>query len=270
MGTRHRADASRAIGGINQLVQVATGSCRAAALHRLWPAHRDERQYLLNQASGLSQHLVVAASGRTKNKFADSGVDIAGDPLDDGARIADREMLLGIAAGASPVGLEQAGETGVVGPAKAERDAGAVMVVVDWPALGDSRRADRVDNCADILRCFTAGLPAGAEPRGAPDRRFGRAAYPHRQIELHRLWRDRSAAQVVVDAFEIDFVLAPQPANDFEPLVGLAAARLGVEVQSPPFGCQRAADPESGQQASFGQYVDRRALFGQQHWVAER
>ena len=103
-------------------------------------------------------------------------------------------MLLGISAGTLAIGLEQAGETGIVGPAEAERDAGAVMVVVDWTAFGDGRRADRGDNCADILRCFTAGLPAGAEPRGAPDRRLGRAADPHRQIGLHRLWRDRGAS----------------------------------------------------------------------------
>ena len=73
-----------------------------------------------------------------------------------------------------------------------------------------------------------------------------------------------------MDAFEIDLVLAPQPADDLEPLIGLAAARLGVEVQGPPFGCQRAADPESGQQAPFGQHVDCRALLGQQHRIAER
>ena len=122
---------------------------------------------------------------------------------------------------------------------------------------------------ADLRRRLGARLPAGAEPRGAPDRRLGRAADPHRQIGLHRLWRDRGAGQAVVDALEIDLVLAPQPADDLEPLVGLAAARLGVEVQGPPFRRERAADAEGGQQAPFGQHVDRRALLGQQHRVAK-
>src|SRR5438067_7529005 len=158
------------------------------ALRGLRPPRSDERQDLLDQPAGLGQRLFVAAGGRAQDEFGDSGGNISGDALDDRFGIANREMLLGVAAGAPAIGVEQSFESRIIGPAKAERDTSAVMVLVDRPAFGDSSRADRGDDGADIFGRFAAGLPAGAEPRGAPDRRLGRAADPHRQIRLHRLW----------------------------------------------------------------------------------
>src|SRR5205814_1336770 len=112
----------------------------------------------------------------------------------------------------------------VVHAAETERDAGAVMIVVDRAALFGGGGFDRGDHLGGLLGGLGAGLPAGAEAGGAPDRRLGRAADPHRQIGLYRLWRDRGAAELVVHAVEIDLVLGPQPADHFEPLIGLAAA----------------------------------------------
>jgi hypothetical protein len=70
-------------------------------------------------------------------------------------------------------------------------------------------------------------------------------------------------------AREIDAVLAPQAADDLEPLVGPAAARARVNVERSPFGRQRAADAKGRQQAALGQYVDRSALLGYQHRIAQ-
>ena len=72
-----------------------------------------------------------------------------------------------------------------------------------------------------------------------------------------------------MDTLEIDRFLAPQPADDLQPFVGLAAARLGVEVEGAPFRRERAADPKGRQQTAFGQYVDRRALLGEKDRIAE-
>ena len=71
-------------------------------------------------------------------------------------------------------------------------------------------------------------------------------------------------------AVEIDLVLGPQPADDFEPLVGLAPAGFRVEVERHPFRPQGAADAERRQQAAIRQEIDRRALPGDQHRVAHR
>src|SRR5207244_1486681 len=133
--------------------------------------------------------LVVAAGGWAQDEFRDAGGDVIGDAGDDRLAVADREVVLGLAAGALPVGREQRGEGGVVGRAEAEGDAGAVMVVVDRAAYFGRGGADRGDDAPRLLGRLGAGLPAGAEPRGAPDRRLGRAADPHRQVGLHRLWR---------------------------------------------------------------------------------
>src|SRR5204862_2427014 len=149
-----------------------------AALCGLRPARGYERQDLFDQAASLGQHLVVAAGGRAQDAFGDSGRDIGGDALDDRLGAADREIAQRIAAGALLVSFEQPVETGIVCPAKAERDPGAVMVVVDRAALGGCGGADAGDDAGDLVRCFAAGLPARAEPRRAADRRLGRAADP--------------------------------------------------------------------------------------------
>ena len=117
-----------------------------AALCGFRPARGDERQDLFDQAAGLGQHLVVAAGGRAQDEFGDSGGDIGGDALDDRLGVADREIAQRIAAGALLVGFEQPVETGIVRPAEAERDAGAVMVVVDRAALGGGGGADAGDD----------------------------------------------------------------------------------------------------------------------------
>ena len=75
---------------------------------------------------------------------------------------------------------------------------------------------------------------------------------------------------MIVDAIEIDLVLAPQAADDLQSFIGLAAARLGVEVEGSPFGRERAADAKRGQQTPLGEDVDRSALLGHKHRVAER
>ena len=67
------------------------------------------------------------------------------------------------------------------------------MIVVDRAALLRSSRLDRGDDLLGLLRRLGAGLPARAEARGAPYRRLRGAADPHRQIRLHRLWRNRCA-----------------------------------------------------------------------------
>ena len=115
-----------------------------------------------------------------------------------------------------------------------------------------------------------AGLPAGAVARRAADRGLGRAADPHRQVGLHRLGRDRRALEAIVPALEIDAVLAPQPGDDLERLVGAPAARPGVDVERLPFRPERAADAEGRQQAALGQHVDGGALLGEQHRIAQR
>ena len=61
--------------------------------------------------------------------------------VDDRLGVADREIIRGLAAGALAVGVEQRREAGLVRPAEAERDAGAVMVVVDRAALLGRRPA---------------------------------------------------------------------------------------------------------------------------------
>src|SRR5271163_374256 len=72
---------------------AAWPSCSTAPLHRLRPAQGDERQYLLDQPSGLRQHFVVATRGRTQDEFGDPGLDIGSDPLEDRARVADRKIV---------------------------------------------------------------------------------------------------------------------------------------------------------------------------------
>src|ERR1700751_5516413 len=95
------------------------------------PARRHERQDLLDQATGLGQHLLVAARGRAQDEFGDPAFDISGDALDNRFGIANREMLLGVAAGALAIGVEQPFESRIIAPTKTERATGAVMVVVD-------------------------------------------------------------------------------------------------------------------------------------------
>src|SRR5271169_7075853 len=132
MGTQRRAVGSRAAGGINQPAwsggrmaksagdqgtpQLLDPSCRAAALAWLWPAHRGERQDLLDQPPRLPQHLLVAPGRRAQDEFGDPGIDIGGDPLDDRACIPDREIMQRVASGTLAVSFKQAGETGVVSP----------------------------------------------------------------------------------------------------------------------------------------------------------
>src|SRR6266446_2614404 len=120
--------------------------CSTAALYRPRPAEAGARQHLLDQPARLRQHLVVAACRRTQDELGDPGIDVGGDPLDDGTRVADREMELRVTSGALTISLEQAREAGLVGPAEAERDAGAVMVVVDRAPLGGSRGANGGDD----------------------------------------------------------------------------------------------------------------------------
>src|SRR5712671_3438027 len=104
--------------------------CSTAALYRPRPAEAGARQHLLDQPARLRQHLVVAACRRTQDELGDPGIDVGGDPLDDGARVADREIMQRVASGAFSISFEQAAETGLVRPAEAKRDAGAVMIVV--------------------------------------------------------------------------------------------------------------------------------------------
>src|SRR6185312_511871 len=99
-----------------------------------------------------------------------------------------------------------------------------------------------------LRRRLGTRLPAGAVFRRAPYRRLGRAADPHRQVGLHRLRQALGAREMIMDALEIDLVLAPQPPDHLEPLIGLAPAGFGVEVEAFPFRPERAADAESRKQ----------------------
>src|SRR6202035_6164151 len=99
-------------------------------------------------------------SGRAQDEFGDSGGDIGGNALDNRPGVADREIAQRIAAGALLVGFEQPVETGIVRPAETERDAGAVMVVVDRAALGGCSGADAGDDVRNLVGRFGAPLPA--------------------------------------------------------------------------------------------------------------
>src|SRR4029077_8092651 len=115
------------------------------ALRWFWPPCGHAGEHLLDQAAGLRHDLVVAAGGGAQDEFRDAGIDIVADPLDDRCGVADREIIPRLAAGALLVGLEQRQQSRVVGGAEAEGDAGAVVVVVDRPALLPGRRLDRGD-----------------------------------------------------------------------------------------------------------------------------
>src|SRR5262249_27317143 len=82
--------------------------------------------------------------------------DVIGDLLHDRFCIADREIIPGIAAGALPVRLEQCPECRIVGAAKAERDAGTVMIVVDRAPFLDTSGFDRGDDRRSLLRRLRA------------------------------------------------------------------------------------------------------------------
>src|SRR5204863_3479531 len=180
--------------GLLQILRGIASVCRVrAAFGGFGPAGGGERQYFVDQAAGLRHHLVIALGGRAQDEFRDAGIDIIGDAADDRRGVADREVIPWIAAGALPVRLEQRPQCRIVHPPKAERDAGAVMILVDRAALLRSSCLDRGDDLLGLLRRLGARLPARAEARGAPYRRLGRTADPHRQIRLHRLWRNRRA-----------------------------------------------------------------------------
>ena len=71
-------------------------------------------------------------------------------------------------------------------------------------------------------------------------------------------------------ALEVDALLAPQPGDDLERLVGPPAARLRIYAERLPFRPQRAADAERRQQPPLGKHVDGGALLGQKHRIAQR
>ena len=131
-------------------------------------------QDLLDQPAGLRQHLFVAARRRAQDEFGDPGLDVGGDALDDRLGVADREIALrGRGRCACDRPRTARSRAGIVGPAEAERDAGAVMVVVDRAALGGGGGADRGDDRAGLApafrrrpasRCRTARC-AGSPPR---------------------------------------------------------------------------------------------------------
>src|SRR5215472_12971690 len=139
---------------------------------RFRPARRDTRQDFVDQPPRLRQHVLVAAGRRAEDEFRDPGGDVGGDALDDRFGVTDRKMARGVAPGALAVGFVEPVETGVVRAAEAERDAGAIMVLVDRTARARGSSADRGDNRGELVRSFGARLPAGAEARGAPDRSF--------------------------------------------------------------------------------------------------
>src|SRR6266699_116733 len=123
-------------GGLPGLLQIIRGIASFGGLRgrpafrRPRPTGGDQRQYLGDQAAGLRHDLLVAAGGWAQDEFGDPGIDVIGDAGDDCLAVADREVIPGLAAGALLVGLEQRDERWVVGRAEAERDPGAVMVVV--------------------------------------------------------------------------------------------------------------------------------------------
>src|SRR5712692_165152 len=75
------------------------------ALGWLWPARGDQRQDFGDQPAGLRHDLLVAAGGGAQDEFRDAGSDVIGDARDDRLAVADREVILGFAAGALLVGL---------------------------------------------------------------------------------------------------------------------------------------------------------------------
>src|SRR6185295_7482908 len=115
--------------------------------------------------------------------------------------------VAGVTPGAFGVSIHRLGDSRRVLAAEVEREAGAIVIFIDG----------------------SAGLPARADARGAPDRGVGRAADPHRQIGLHGPRCDGDTLQLVEGAAEVDRVLAPEAANDIEAFVGLATARPGVD-----------------------------------------
>src|SRR5260221_774861 len=125
LGSHAGGSASEAIAGLRLPLL-----CRHT-LFRFRPAGGDERQYLLDQAAGLGHHFVVTLRRRAQDEFGDPRLDVFADALDDRRGVADREIILRVAAGAFSISIEQRRQCRGVGAAKAVGDAGAVMIAVD-------------------------------------------------------------------------------------------------------------------------------------------
>ena len=133
----------------------------------------------------LGDHLLAAAD-RAQDELLDAARHVLADPLEDRVGVADRELLVRVAAGALGVGVHRLGHGGVR-RAEIEREARAVVILVDGAAGLGQRLLDGGDDADRVLQGLAAALPAGAVLGGAPDRGVGRAADPHRQVGLHRL-----------------------------------------------------------------------------------
>ncbi len=143
------------------------------------------------------------------------------------------------------------------------------MVVIDRPALFVERRLDGRDHRRHFLRRFQPRLPAGAEARGAADRRLTGAAEPHRQVGAERLRRNHGVVVAIELTVEIDRILDPQAGDDLEHLVAAPAAPRRVGAHGFPVGGADTADAEAGQEAARAQHVDGGALFGEQQRIAQ-
>src|ERR1700722_8020618 len=98
------------------------------------PPRLRARQHLLDEQTGLGQDSVVAAAARAQNELRHAGVDVFGDAREDRVGVADRERVRGVASGAFGVGIHRASDAGRVTAAEVEREAGAIMVLVDQSA----------------------------------------------------------------------------------------------------------------------------------------
>jgi len=144
------------------------------------PPRLGARQHLLDEQTGLGQNCIVIAAEWPQNEFRHPGVDVFGDAREDRVGVADRERTCRVASGALGVGIHRPVDSGRVSAAEMEREAGAVMVVVDRSARFGKRGLDRGHDATSLGRRIAASLPAGANARSAPDRGVGRATDPHR------------------------------------------------------------------------------------------
>jgi len=234
------------------------------------PAPRYLGDDLLNEAPRLGHHGLVTPRDRANDELLDAVLDVLGDPLDDVGRLTHGEVAGRISLGALLIGLADPVENGVALATEIERETRTVVILVDRPPMSGGRRLDGFDHNAGLLGCLWPRLPARADTRGALNGCFRVAADPHRDVRLQRARRDRGALELVVAAVEIDAFLAPQAPDDLEPLVGLAAAALGVDAERLPFGRGRAANAERRQEPPLRQHVDGGALLGDEYWIAER
>src|SRR5436190_8515343 len=136
----------------------------------LRPSRADMRQYFFDELPGLRDH-ALAAADRAQDELLDAARDVLADPIEDCAGVTDGELPAGIAAGALAVSLHRLGDHNIARRPEIEREARAVMVLVDAAAGRGQRFLDGGDDADRILDGFATALPARAVLRRAFHRR---------------------------------------------------------------------------------------------------